>query len=220
MTKLIYPQAILFDLDGTLVDSAPDFESVVNSLRQEENLRPLPFKLIREQVSNGGVALAALAYEIDRDHPNIMHYRQKVLDRYLENIGTHSQLFSGFNEVLNELKKLEIQWGIVTNKPRLYAELLVERLHINAPVMVCPEDVPQRKPHPDPLFKAAKDLQVDPLKCWYVGDHQRDIEAAIAANMPSIAALFGYIEPHTNPQDWQADAYIATPEELLSLLPL
>lgn len=214
------PQAILFDLDGTLVDSAPDFKQVVNSLREEEGFAPLPYTTIREQVSNGGLALACIAFNITREHPDLMIYRQRVLDRYLENIGSHSCLFEGFENVLNKLEQANIQWGIVTNKPRLYAELLVERLNIRAPVMVCPEDVPQRKPHPDPLFKAASDLQIEASACWYVGDHERDIEAAIAAKMPSVAALFGYIEPHVNPQDWQADFYIQHPQDLLTLLPL
>lgn len=218
--KITHPKAILFDLDGTLVDSAPDFESVVNSLRADEGLAPLPYQAIREQVSNGGVALASIAFNIDKTHDDIMHYRQRVLDRYQENIGSHSGYFAGFEQVLSTLEQHQIQWGIVTNKPRLYAELLVERLDIHAPVMVCPDDVVNKKPHPEPLFKAANALNVAAEDCWYVGDHARDIESAIAAKMPSIAALFGYIEPHVDPKDWQADYYIDTPLELLTLLSL
>lgn len=217
---IVTPKAVLFDLDGTLVDSAPDFESVVNSLRAEEGLQPLPYQAIREQVSNGGLALACIAFNITRDHPEIMSFRQRVLDRYEQNIGTHSHLFKGFEQVLAQLEHHGLSWGIVTNKPRFYAELLVDRLKIHAPVMVCPDDVVNKKPHPEPLFKAAHALGLEAQQCWYVGDHARDIESAIAAKMPSVAALFGYIEAQVNPQDWQADFYIEQPQDLLTLLSL
>lgn len=220
ITQITRPKAILFDLDGTLVDSAPDFESVVNSLRVDEGLAPLPYQAIREQVSNGGVALACIAFEVTPEDPEIMACRQRVLDRYQENIGNHSGYFAGFEQVLSTLEQQQIQWGIVTNKPRLYAELLVERLGIHAPVMVCPDDVVNKKPHPEPLFKAASALGVAAEDCWYVGDHARDIESAIAAKMPSVAALFGYIEPHIDPKDWHADYYIDSPLKLLTLLSL
>lgn len=220
MILIAPPKAVLFDLDGTLVDSAPDFDSVVNSLRAEEGLNALPYEKIREQVSNGGIALACLAFEITREHPDLMQYRQRVLDRYEYGIGTHSHLFKGFEQVLPKLDNAAIRWGIVTNKPRLYAELLITKLKLDSAVMICPEDVPQRKPHPAPLLKAAQDLQLKATQCWYVGDHARDIEAAIAAQMPSVAALFGYIEPHVNPKDWHADFYIEQPQDLLTLLSL
>ena len=214
------PHAVLFDLDGTLVDSAPDFDAVVNSLRAEQQRPPLPFSRIREQVSNGGFALACITFEVERTHPQIMQFRQQVLDRYLEYIGQHSQLFDGFQAVLEQLTHHHIQWGIVTNKPRLYAEILLDRLNIQTPILVCPEDVTHKKPHPEPLFQAAQALHLNASDCWYVGDHERDIEAAIAAHMPSVAALFGYIEPQVNPHDWHADFYINTPQDLLPLLSL
>lgn len=214
------PKAILFDLDGTLVDSAPDFEEVVNSLRQDEGLSPLPYAAIREQVSNGGLALACLAFEMEPSASDIMHYRQRVLDRYLDTIGSVSRLFAGFESVLSKLEQHNILWGIVTNKPRLYAEILLQRLHIQTPVLICPEDVRHKKPHPEPLLTAAQMLNLDAQHCWYIGDHQRDIDAAIAAQMPSVAALFGYIEAEVDPYQWQADFYIHQPQDLLTLLSL
>lgn len=211
-------KAVFFDLDGTLVDSAPDFYEVVNSLRLEAGFDALDHNTIREQVSNGGVALSCLTWEISTDHPNIMYYRQKLLDRYTDCLGKNSGLFEGFEPVLKHLEQHNLPWGIVTNKPRPLAAPLLKNLNIHTELLICPEDVVNRKPHPEPLLKAAEFFNVNAQECLYVGDHVRDIESAIAAKMPSVAALFGYIEPHVNPKDWQADFYIDTPAELLPLL--
>lgn len=214
------PQAVLFDLDGTLVDSAPDFYTVVNSLRAEDGLPALPHPAIREQVSNGGMALARLTWNLTADHPQLADYRLRLLARYSEHIGTASSLFPGFAQTLHGLQQAGIQWGIVTNKPRPYTEPLLQRLGIEAAVVVCPDDVSQPKPHPEPLFKAAADLNLEASQCWYVGDHIRDIDAARAAGMPSVAALFGYVEAGDDPQQWQADYSINQPQDLLHLLAL
>lgn len=212
------PKAIFFDLDGTLVDSAPDFFSVVNDLRAEDGLDALPYASIREQVSNGGLALACLTWQIQPDHPHSADYRLRLLTRYSEHLGQHSGLFDGFDTVLNELRARGIDWGIVTNKPRQYAEPLLERLRIQPPLLICPEDVTKRKPHPEPLLKAAAHFGHSACECLYVGDHLRDIESAIAAQMPSVAALFGYIEAQSDPYRWGADYLIHSPVELLTLL--
>ncbi|MBE0483823.1 MAG: HAD-IA family hydrolase [Bacterioplanes sp.] len=209
------PKAILFDLDGTLIDSAPDFFDVINELRAEAALPTLPHHLIRAQVSNGGMALTQLTWEIDTDHPEFMAYRHTLLERYLANIGSASGLFDGFADVLAELEQRHIAWGIVTNKPRRYTDALLARLPLHAPLVICPEDVQHPKPHPEPLLLAAKQLNVDVRDCWYVGDHVRDINAGNAANMITIAAAFGYIEPHDDIEQWQADWIIQHPRELL-----
>lgn len=211
-------KAVFFDLDGTLVDSAPDFYAVVNSLRLEDGRTELPHPLIRDQVSNGGIHLSCLTWDIPPNHPDIMVYRQRLLDRYTDYLGSYSGLFEGFAPILSYLEKTNIAWGVVTNKPRLYAAPLLEKLKIDTQLLICPEDVVNRKPHPEPLIKAAQFFDVSVNDCLYVGDHVRDIESAIAANMPSVAALFGYIEPNVNPKDWLADFYINTPAELLPLL--
>ena len=215
---LTFPKAILFDLDGTLVDTAPDFYDVVNSLRTDEGKAPLPHDRIRGQVSNGGIALACITFDTARDHPEIQTYRQRVLDRYETVIGQQAQLFPGFVEVLAILKARQIPWGIVTNKPVQYTQLLLQRMDLGAHCVVCPEDVSVSKPAPDGLFLAAKQLNIEPSQCWYVGDHLRDIEAAHNANMVSIAASFGYIEPHDNPADWKANQLIDHALELIALL--
>ena len=213
-----YPHAILFDLDGTLLDSAPDFFGVVNSLRQELGKAPLATATIRQQVSNGGAALTEITWEVSRDHPEFGDYREQLLSRYGDYLASASTLFPGFSAVLDELQLLGVQWGIVTNKPRRFAEPLLEKLALETPVMVCPEDVSLAKPDPASLLLAATRLGLKPEACWYVGDHLRDIQAGKAAGMPTIAALFGYIEDHDDPQRWQADACINTPDELITLL--
>jgi 2-phosphoglycolate phosphatase len=216
--ELIRPQAVLFDLDGTLVDTAPDFYDVVNTLRADEGKTPLPHERIREQVSNGGIALACITFEIEREHPEIQTFRQRVLDRYETEIGKQAQLFTGFSEVLDALEQLNIPWGIVTNKPAKYTQLLLDRMTLNAACVICPEDVNVSKPAPDGLLLAAQQLNVDPNQCWYIGDHRRDIEAAHNANMLSIAATFGYIEPTDDPINWNAHQMINHASELMPLL--
>ena len=212
------PRAILFDLDGTLLDSAPDFFEVVNSLRRADGLAELPATQIREQVSNGGAALTCLTWNIQRDDPQFDSLRIRFLDHYQRYIGSASRLFPGFSAVLAEFALLDIQWGIVTNKPRRFTEPLLAKLGIEAPVVVCADDVSQAKPAPDALLLAAHQLQLEPQQCWYVGDHIRDIDAARNAGMFSIAALFGYIESGDDPQQWNADASIQRPDQLLTLL--
>lgn len=214
---MLKPAALLFDLDGTLVDTAPDFYDVVNSLREEEGKVPLAHQRIREQVSNGGIALACITFDVERDHPDIQTFRQRVLDRYEIEIGQQATLFPGFPAVLTALKEQNIPWGIVTNKPIKYTRLLLERMSLNADCVICPEDVNISKPAPDGLFLAAQQLNIKASNCWYVGDHLRDMEAAHNAGMASIAATFGYIEPTDNPANWKADHIINHASELISL---
>jgi len=212
------PAAVLFDLDGTLVDTAADFYQVVNSLRADIGKPPLSDNAIREQVSNGGVALATITYEISREYPDIQAYRQKVLDRYETAVGAHAELFDGFTDVLAFLAEENIPWGIVTNKPRKYTELLLERMPLPCDYVVCPEDVVNNKPAPDSLLLCAEQMKVAADKCWYIGDHIRDIQAAKAADMLIIAACFGYIEKHDDPAAWGADHYIKSAHGLLAML--
>ncbi|MFC3679543.1 HAD-IA family hydrolase [Bacterioplanoides pacificum] len=220
------PEAILFDLDGTLVDTAPDFFAVVNGLRKEQGKAELADETIRQQVSNGGAALTRLTFDYPdqagRDLANapqvFIDHRQQILDRYLDNIGNLSGYFPGFDAVLPELQKHGIRWGIVTNKPRLYTEVLLNKLHIHCDVVVCPDDVAKSKPDPEPLLKAADLLGLNAQQCWYVGDHIRDIQAGQAAQMFTLAASFGYIEAGDSAENWQADAIIDTPEALLQQL--
>ncbi len=214
------PQAILLDLDGTLADTAPDFFGVVNSLREEDGRAPLPHERIREQVSNGGLALGCLTFEVTPDHPDAQQMRQRLLDRYTDLIGSASSVFAGFDEVFEHCRSRSIPWGVVTNKPRIYTEMLMPKLGLEPAVLICPDDVSRSKPSPEGLLLAAEKLAVEAAECWYVGDHLRDVEAAINAGMTAIAALFGYIESTDDPQSWPADLWIRTPDDLITLLNL
>jgi phosphoglycolate phosphatase len=224
------PKALLFDLDGTLMDTAPDFFPTVNTLRKEHNLPPLADDIIRLQVSNGGRALTRLALDMPQMAGNsegdevFEGKRQRLLDLYVEHIAEKSDLFPGMIELLETCDKHSLPWGIVTNKPRLYTEILLERLADRLPILahcavvVCPDDVERTKPFPDPLYLAADTLKIPAQDCWYLGDHVRDIVAGKAASMPTIATLYGYIEPHDKPEDWQADIMVNNVEEITQLL--
>ncbi|MGK0250185.1 MAG: 2-phosphoglycolate phosphatase [Oleispira sp.] len=237
-SALKIPKALLFDLDGTLMDTAPDFFPTVNTLRKEHNLPPLADDIIRLQVSNGGRALTRLALDMplievtnqesinlnDADTLFFEQQRQRLLDLYIDHIAEKSNLFPGMIELLETCAQYSLPWGIVTNKPRLYTEILLERLADRLPILahcavvVCPDDVARTKPFPDPLYLAADTLKIPALDCWYLGDHARDIDAGNAANMFTIATLYGYIAPHDNPENWQADISVNTVEEITQLL--
>ncbi|WP_221801229.1 HAD-IA family hydrolase [Oceanobacter mangrovi] len=213
-----HPHAILFDLDGTLVDTAPDFYGVVNSLRLEIGKSELPVDTIRKQVSNGGAALAELTWEISREQADFLDYRNRLLDRYADQLAVGSGLFAGFDAVLQELELIGIQWGIVTNKPRRFSVPLLQKLGIHTRSLICADDLSRAKPDPEGLLKCAAELGVEASACWYVGDHIRDIQAGKAAGMFAIGAEFGYIDDLDNPANWQADAYITQPADLITLL--
>ncbi len=228
------PKALLFDLDGCLMDTAPDFFPAVNSLRAEHNLPPLADDIIRQQVSNGGRALTRLALDMpaidSKNSGNITGdeifegKRDRLLELYIEHIASKSDLFPGMVNLLETCQQNSLPWGIVTNKPRIYTELLLARLSDRLPilsqcaVLVCPDDVERTKPFPDPLFLAAEKININAKDCWYLGDHIRDMEAGKAASMFTIATLYGYIEPQDDPQDWQADLMVDSVVEITQLL--
>jgi phosphoglycolate phosphatase len=228
--KLSPPKALLFDLDGCLMDTAPDFFPTVNSLRKAHNLPALADDIIRQQVSNGGRALTRLALDLPQVKGNQVgdadfeKQRQKLLDLYVEHIASKSNLFEGMIELLQSCQQKGLVWGIVTNKPRLYTELLLQRLSkrieiLNqCSVVICPDDVKHSKPDPEPLLLAAKKLALAVGDCWYLGDHERDITAGKAARMTTIATLYGYIEPHDDPALWQADIMVKNVDEIIELV--
>lgn len=229
----IKPQALLFDLDGTLMDTAPDFFPTVNALRAEHGLSPLGNDIIRQQVSNGGRALTRLALDMPALEASAQDIeideafeskRQRLLELYIEHLASKSELFAGMIELLETCQQHALPWGIVTNKPRLYTEILLQRLTTRLPilsscaVLVCPDDVTRTKPYPDPLLLAAKTLSIATEDCWYLGDHKRDIEAGNSANMFTIATLYGYISPGDQPENWQADIMVESVEDIQRLL--
>ncbi|WP_227431306.1 HAD family hydrolase [Psychrobacter sp. I-STPA6b] len=220
--------AILFDLDGTLIDTAPDFIRIIKKMCAKYQ-HPCPSETaIREQVSAGSFAMVRLMFgdkfaDISNDNPQLLAYRQEFLDTYEADICVDSQLFSGLASMLDNIEALDnLPWGIVTNKPRYLAELLLEKLDLNqrCSVLVCPDDVKNTKPDPEPLFLACQQLGVEPNQCVYVGDHIRDIEAGNRAGMITVLASYGYIPPEDK-EDlsvWGADFIVNSPEEMDSFV--
>ncbi|MEH6583444.1 MAG: HAD-IA family hydrolase [Halioglobus sp.] len=213
-------RAVIFDLDGTLVDTADEFIVVVQALRAEHGHSDMSEDLIRSTVSNGARALVTLALGIQEEDPGFETLRLRLLDIYSEVIGSSARPYEGIEDLLAELDDRSIQWGIATNKPRAYTEPLLDRLAIKpAPgSVVCPDDVGERKPHPESLYLNCKQLGCAPHQAIYVGDHLRDIEAGRRAGMYTIAAAYGYIEAHDNPDTWNADITVNHSTELRSLI--
>lgn len=210
--------AVLFDLDGTLVDTAPDFVRIVQKLSQEDGKISPSESDIREQVSAGARAMVRLMIDSD-DECEIEDYRQRFLLAYEANICVDSSVFTPLDRLLDDLQAQGILWGIVTNKPRHLSEQLLAALNLKTKchVLVCPDDVCNTKPSPEPLFLACQILDVDPKTCIYIGDHIRDIQAGNAAGMTTVAAAFGYLsaQDKCNLERWQADVIVQSPDELM-----
>ncbi len=213
-------QAVLFDLDGTLVDTAPDLAAALNHVVVEEGMVALPLEEIRPHVSQGGLALIKLAFEQHRQETELEPLRLRLLDYYLEHIADHSRLFEGFEQVLETLETHSIPWGIVTNKPGWLTEPLLQRLKLDqrSAVTISADTTPEKKPHPLPLTSAAERINVDCKRCLYIGDDPRDIIAGNAAQMITVIAKYGYISENADLEQWQAQHQIEHPQQILQLI--
>ncbi len=218
MSKTI--RAVLFDLDGTLLDTAPDLANALNYVLEQNGRTPLPYETIRQVVSHGGRALIELGFGTESEVAEFEQLRLQLLDYYKANICTQTQLFPGMSEILDTLEKRGTAWGIVTNKPGWLTDplLLKTQLLNKAGCVVSGDTLAECKPHPAPLLHASTLLGIDPQDCLYVGDAQRDIEAGRNAGMKTLAALFGYLLENDQPETWGADALIQTPAEILNWL--
>ncbi|MEX0977156.1 MAG: HAD-IA family hydrolase [Woeseia sp.] len=212
-------QAVFFDLDGTLVDTAPDMVSVLCDLLGDNGFAPLPFATARASVSNGAAGLIRLAFP-DVDDADRQRLHQEYLDRYEQAVCVRSSVFPGLLELLDELDSNGRPWGIVTNKPRRMTEPLVAQLGLadRAVCVVSGDTLPQRKPDPAPLLYASRLAGVPAAQSVYVGDAERDIAAGRAAGMATIAATYGYIVDGDDPLRWQADQIAADTATLGKLL--
>ena len=212
-------KAVLFDLDGTLIDTAADFIRIIQEMCRAEQRAVVDAALIRTQVSEGARAMVKLVYpELEVDDPVFLAHRQRFLDVYGADIAVDTDLFEGMYPLLEALEAKGIPWGIVTNKPRWLSEALLNALNLTerCAVLVCPEDVKHTKPDPEPMYLAAKQIQIDPKDCIYVGDHPRDIDAGRNAGMYSILAAYGYL-PLQHKDDltaWHADCIVETVSQL------
>lgn len=213
-------EAILFDLDGTLIDTAPDLVAVLNALLSEEGRAPMPYALARNEVSNGAIGLLRLGFGQALEANRQTALRQRFLEKYQENICHFSLFFNGLLNYIEFLSNKKIPWGIVTNKPQAMAEALLHALKVaNLPgTLVGGDRLEQRKPDPAPLHLAASELRVDPADCVYIGDAPGDIEAGHAAGMLTIAAGYGYIRQYESPANWKADALLPHSSALPRLL--
>ena len=209
---------VLFDLDGTLIDTAPDMALALNRLRVECNRPPLPFDAIRPQVSNGARGLLAIGFQLGPEQTGFATLRDRFLQLYQQDIAAQTRLFPGFGEVIRWLEQHETPWGIVTNKPGFLARQLVQELALTPAVVVAGDDLHRRKPLPDQLFYAAGHLRLSPQRILYVGDHERDIQASRAAHMPSAAVRWGYLDGERPIEDWQADFILTDPAEVISVI--
>ncbi|WP_445002953.1 HAD-IA family hydrolase [Halomonas mongoliensis] len=212
------PRALLFDLDGTLVDTAPDLARATNALRAHHGLTPLPYPVIRAQVSNGGSALVTLALGLAKEATGHDAAREFLLAAYGEAVAEESRVFPALVPLLAGWEAAGRPWGIVTNKPRAYAEPLVAALGLTPGALLCADDLPVKKPDPAPLLEAARRLGVDPPACWYLGDHLRDIQAARAAGMPAVAVGWGYVEEGDDYRAWPADLWFESGEALAAAI--
>lgn len=218
MTQLHAPRAVLFDLDGTLVDTAPDLAAAVNQIRIEQGLAPTPYALLRPVASAGARGLIGAAFGLKPGDEGYEALRTTFLHNYATSIAVHSTFFDGIAELLEQLASRGIIWGIVTNKAAKLTDALVPLIGLgHAACVVSGDTTAHAKPHPEPLFEAARRVNIAPADCWYVGDDLRDIQAGQAAGMATIAAGWGYCG-NTEPATWQAGALLDTPLQLLDLI--
>ncbi|WP_295760538.1 HAD family hydrolase [Undibacterium sp.] len=212
------PLAILFDLDGTLADTAPDLAAAVNLMQIKRGLTPSPYLSLRPHASAGARGLLGAGFDISPEHPGYEAMRIEFLNNYEAAIALHSQLFPHISTLLNGLDKLNIPWGIVTNKASRFTTPLIQLLGLQKAVCVISGDTTAHaKPHPEPMLEAARRLNIPAAQCWYIGDDLRDIQAGHAAGMTSIAAAWGYCGA-IEPTHWKADAILDAPLELLELV--
>jgi phosphoglycolate phosphatase len=211
---------VLFDLDGTLIDTAPDMAAALDILCDEEQHMRSPYSEIRPIVSNGSVALVKLAFGDDADEQTLERLKKRYLEIYQDHLSVHSRLFDGMELLLQKLEKNGIKWGVVTNKPGWLTEPLMESLglHQRAACIVSSDSTKNRKPHPEPMFYACRLTDAQPDECVYIGDARRDIEAGHNAGMKTVIAEYGYIAGSENTEDWQADHSIQSPSQIFSLI--
>ncbi len=211
---------ILFDLDGTLLDSADELGAALNALLERHGEPQQPFAKIRQVSSNGAPGLLGLGFGMQRDNPRFPDLRTEFLDIYQQNLGSTSRLFPAIPALLDALDARGYTWGIVTNKAGWLTEPLIKKLALDtrAACVISGDTTARAKPHPDPLLHACALLDASQEECLYVGDAERDIQAGRAAGMTTVAALYGYVNEGDDPSAWSADYYVETPKELHELI--
>ncbi|MEX0618736.1 MAG: HAD-IA family hydrolase [Pseudohongiellaceae bacterium] len=214
-------ECVLFDLDGTLVDTAPDFITVMQQLLMDEGREPVADELIRQTVSDGARALVKLGFEIEEPDPEYLRLHSRLLELYHDQLlHSRARAYPGMRELLDKLDATGTAWGIVTNKPEYLSTRLLQKLDLvpRCKALVCPDHVIVRKPDPEALLLACSQLGVTTERTVYIGDHIRDIQAARNADIIAVAAAWGYLHPDTVVEEWGADFILRSPEKTEALL--
>lgn len=214
--------AVLFDLDGTLIDSAPDLAGTANDLRAQHGLPPLPYERLRPMVGSGARGMVGVAFGVKPGDAEFEALRDAFLARYAERMLQETRVFAAIEPVLQVLAEAGLRWGIVTNKAMRFAEPVVQglSLHQRASVLIAGDSTPHAKPHPAPLLEAARRLDLPASQCIYVGDDLRDVQAGRGAGMATLAAAWGYLGAGESIEDWGADVVLDSPSQLLTWLEL
>jgi N-acetyl-D-muramate 6-phosphate phosphatase len=212
--------AVLFDLDGTLIDSAPDLGAAVDSMRLARGLPSLPLAHYRPMAGAGARGMLALGFGMTPEHPHYEAMKEEFFVNYENCMTERTRLFEGVVDLVERLLALGLPWGVVTNKSSRFTDPLTAAMPLfaTAGAIVSGNTTPHAKPHPEPLFEAARRLSVDPARCVYVGDDERDIVAGLAAGMGTVAATYGYLGQQTDMSSWNAHLHIDSPLELLKSL--
>ena len=212
-------KAVLFDLDGTLIDSAPDLGAAADKMRVDRGLPSLPLEKYRPMAGAGARGMLGIAFGITPEHPDFAEMREEFFRNYESCMTQRTYVFEGVKQLIESLVQRDVAWGVVTNKSMRFTGPLTKGMPLfsTARAVVGGDSTPHPKPHPAPLLEAARLVGVRPIECVYVGDDVRDVQAGKAAGMATVAATYGYLGT-TNVQEWGADIHIATPLALLPLL--
>ena len=214
-------QAVLFDLDGTLIDSAPDLGAAADKMRTDRGLPSFSLERYRPMAGSGARGMLGIAFGMMPDHADFDTLKEEFFVNYEQCMTHRTFVFDGVDELIQSLVARKLPWGVVTNKSARFTDPLARAMPLfaSAAVLISGDTTPHAKPHPEPLFEAARRLGVDPKRCVYVGDDYRDIVAGLAAGMGTVAATYGYLGTAADTAQWGAHAAISAPNALLPLLP-
>jgi N-acetyl-D-muramate 6-phosphate phosphatase len=213
-------KAVLFDLDGTLLDTAPEFHHIISSMLQAHGTAPIAYDVFRQSVSDGARGMVQAAFGIDHTDVRFEPLRKELLALYEQHLATHTQLFPGMAETLAFIESKNLRWGVVTNKPVVFSAPLMKRLNLaeRCATLICPEHVRQRKPDPESLSLACTQIGCTIDEAIYIGDHRRDIQCACNAGMLSVACDYGYVHTEDPCANWDADFIVQSAAAIIPIL--